>query len=86
MSPDHIDHCGLLANEQMARAMERQAALLLGRLRGDEPHICPGNCFANRLCVCGIVLLPFDVGLNVSRRHQSHRVAERLELTRPMVR
>jgi hypothetical protein len=70
----------------MAGAMERQAALLLGRLGRNEPHICPRHCFANRLGVRGIILLPFDVGLNVSRRHQSHRVAERLELTRPMVR
>ena len=29
MSPDHIDYRGLLANKQMARAMERQTALLL---------------------------------------------------------
>src|SRR2546430_10486263 len=30
--PDRIDHSGLLANEQMARAMKHQAALLLGVL------------------------------------------------------
>jgi hypothetical protein len=28
MRADRIDHCGLLANEQMARAVEHQAALL----------------------------------------------------------
>jgi len=32
MGTDGVDHRGLLADEQMARAMEHQAALLLGRL------------------------------------------------------
>ena len=32
MGADRIDHRGLLADEQMARAMEHQAALLLRRL------------------------------------------------------
>jgi hypothetical protein len=32
MRADRIDHCGLLTDEQMARAVEHQAALLLGRL------------------------------------------------------
>src|SRR5262249_26101968 len=44
------------------------------------------NRFADCLRVRGIVLLPFDVGLYVGRRHQLHRVAERFELPRPMVR
>jgi hypothetical protein len=32
-----------LADEQMAGAMEHQAALLLGRLGRDEPHVCSGR-------------------------------------------
>jgi hypothetical protein len=32
MSADRIDHRSLLADEEVARAMEHQAALLLGRL------------------------------------------------------
>src|SRR5450432_1474515 len=39
MSPDHINHRSLLADEQVARAMEHQAALLLGCLGRDETHI-----------------------------------------------
>ena len=69
MGPDRIDHRGLLADEQMARAVEHQAALLLGRLGRDEPHRRPRDCLADRLRVSGIVLLPFDVGLYVGRRH-----------------
>ena len=86
MGADRIDHRGLLADEEMARAMEHQAALLLGRLGLDEPHVGPGDRFADRLGISGIVLLPLDVGLHVGRRHQAHGMPERLELARPMMR
>ena len=81
MGADRIDHRGLLADKQMARAMEHQTALLLGRLGRDEPHIGPGDSLADGLRVRSIVLLPFDVGLYVGRRHQPHGMAERLEFT-----
>src|SRR6202167_5205343 len=77
---DRIDHSGLLADEQMASTMKHQAALLLGRLCWDEPHVGAGDGFANRFCVSHVVLMPFEVGLDVSRRHQSHSMAKRLEL------
>ena len=86
VSSDRINHRGLLADEQMACAMKHQAALLLGRLGRHEPHVGSGDRFANRLCVSHVILLPFDVGLHVGRRHQSHRMTECLELARPMVR
>ena len=70
----------------MARAVEHQAALLLGSLGHNKSHVGPGDRLANGLGVSGIILLPFDVGLHVGRWHQSHRVAKCLELTRPMVR
>src|SRR5437660_3002365 len=76
----------MLANEQMARPMEHQAALLLGRLGLDEPHGCPGDRLADSLGVGSIVLLPLDVRLHVGRRHQTHRMPERLQLARPMMR
>ena len=50
------------------------------RARGIEA------CLGLGLRVRRIVLLPFDVGFNVGRRHQPHRVAERLKLPRPMMR
>jgi hypothetical protein len=50
MGTDRIDHCGLLANEQMAGAMEHQAALLLGCLNRHEPHVCPGDRLADGPC------------------------------------
>ena len=86
MGTDRIDHRGLLTDEEMARAMEHQAALLPGRLGLDEPHVRPGDRFADGLGVSGIVLLSLDVRLHVGRRHQAHRVPERLQLARPIMR
>ena len=84
--PDRIDYRSLLTDEQMARAVEHQAALLLGSLGWHELHVGPGDCLADRLWVSRVILLPFDIGLHVGRRHQPHRVPKCLELARPMVR
>jgi hypothetical protein len=65
----------------MPRAVKHQAALLLGRLGWHKPHIGSGHCLADGLGIGGIVLLPLDVGLHVSRRHQPHGMTERLQLT-----
>src|SRR5215471_17687627 len=86
MSADRINHCGLLADEEMARAMEHQTTLLVSSLGRHEPHIWPGDRFADGLRVGGIVLLPLDVRLHVGRRHQTHRVPQLLEFPRPMMR
>src|SRR3979411_705567 len=83
---DRVNYRGLLADEQMACAVKHQAALLLGRLGWHKPHVGSGDRLANRLSVSCIVLLTLDVGLHVSRRHQSHGMAKRLEFARPMVR
>src|SRR6476659_5198496 len=86
MGPDRIDHRGLLTDEQMARAVQHQTALLLGSLGRHEPHVSPGDCLANGLCVSRVILLPLDVGLHIGRRYQPHLVTQCLELARPMVR
>jgi hypothetical protein len=86
VSTDCIDHRGLLADEELACAMEHQATLLFGRLGLDKPHVGPGHRFTDGLGVSGIVLLPLDIGLYVAWRHQAHGMPERLELARPMMR
>jgi hypothetical protein len=86
MSPDCIDHRGLLADEQMAGAVENQAALLLGGFGWDKPHVGPGDCLANGLCISRIILLALDVGLHIGRWDQPHGVTQCLELARPVVR
>ena len=60
----------------MARTVKHQTALLLDRFGWHEPHTWPRDSFTNRLRIGGVVLLPFDVGLQVSRRYQSHEVPE----------
>ena len=70
----------------MTSTVQRQAALLLGRLGRDEPHVWPGDCFTNRLGIPGIVLMALDVRLHVGRRYQAHSVAKPLELARSMMR
>jgi hypothetical protein len=79
MRADRIDHCGLLANEQMAGAMEHQAALLFRRLGRDEPHVCLGDRLADGLSIGSIILLPPDVGPHVGRRHQAHHMTKSLQ-------
>ena len=70
----------------MARAVEHQAALLLGRFGRHEPHVRPLHRLADRLRVGGIVLLPLHVRLYIGRRHELHGVAKGLQFTRPMMR
>ena len=79
MGADGVDYRGLLADKEMARAMQHQAALLLGRLGLDKLHVGPGDRFADGLGVSGIVLLALDVWLHIGRRHQAYGMAERLE-------
>ena len=68
----------------MARAIEHQAALLLGRLGLDKPHVGPSDRLADGFSVGSIILLPLDVRCHRGRRHQTHSMAKRLEFTRPM--
>jgi hypothetical protein len=46
---DGVDHRGLLAHEQMARAMEHQTALLFRGLGWHKSHISAGDRFTNCL-------------------------------------
>ena len=79
MRPQGIDHLGPLSHQKVAHPMQHQPALLLTNL------ICTNRmfgtlvaCLADRLGVSGIVLMALQIGLHVSRRHQSNLVAERL--------
>ena len=65
----------------MARAVEHQAALLLGSLGHNKSHVGPGDRLADGLCVSRVILLPFDIGLHIGWWHQPHAVAKSLELT-----
>jgi hypothetical protein len=56
------------------------------RLGRHEPHIRPGDRFADRLGIHSVVPVPLHKGLYISRRHQSDGVAKRLKFARPMMR
>lgn len=67
---------GLLANEEVARAMERQATLLFGGLGRNEAHAWPRDRFADGFGIGGIILLAFEVGPHVGGGHQPNGMAE----------
>src|SRR5678816_1595989 len=48
---DRIDHRSLLANKEVARAMEHEAALLLGRLGRNKAHAGSHDSFADGLSI-----------------------------------
>ena len=79
MTADRIDYRSLLADEQVPGSVQSQATLLLRRLGRDEPHVWPGDRFADCLGIHGIILMPLHVGLHIGRRHQANGVAECLE-------
>jgi hypothetical protein len=60
MGADCTDHGRLLPDQEMACAMQHQAALLLGSLGRHEPHVGPGDRLTDRLGVSGIVLLSLE--------------------------
>jgi hypothetical protein len=70
---DRIDDSRLLANEQLSGAMQAQAARLFGRLSRHEAHGWLGDSLANRFCVSSIVLLSFDIRLDIGGAASSGR-------------
>src|SRR5262249_20434796 len=86
MCADRIDHCSLLPNEQVPRALEHYAALLLWGLARHEPHVGSGHCLTDCLGISGIILVPLHVWPDIGWRHQAHGMPKGLEFARPMVR
>ena len=74
MGTNGIDDGGLLANEEMTCAMKRQAALLFWGLGRHEPHIGSRDGFTNCFRIGGIILVTFDVGLDVGRRQEVREI------------
>ncbi len=85
MPADRIRQHRSLTNQQLPAAMQHQARLLLLRLRRHKSHRRPRDRFADCGGVVGIVLAALNVGLHVARRHQPHRVAERLKPAAPIM-
>ena len=85
MRPQGIDHLGPLPHQKIARSMQHQLALLLGRFNLHKTHGRPPHRLADRLRVGGIVLVALDVGLHVFGRHQPHLVTKLRQFTRPIM-
>ena len=71
---------------QQIAGPEHDGRCLLGlALDGDEAHGRALGRFADRFGICGIVLLPLDERLHVSRRNQPHLVPQLGDLTCPVM-
>jgi hypothetical protein len=62
-----------------------QNRLLLNVLDRNKTHIGPGNGFADRLRIRGIVLVGLDIRLDELGRHQLDGVPKSLQLARPVI-
>ena len=82
----HVHKLRTLPHQQIARPMQRQRRLLLGRLHRHEAHGWPRHRLADRLSIPCIRLAPLHIGLHVGWRHQPHLVAKLCQLARPMMR
>src|SRR5262249_16248940 len=65
---------------------QQHSSLLVSRLDRYKAHRRAPNRLADRFRIGGVVLVALDVCLHVLRRHQSHLVAKRAQLARPVVR
>src|SRR6516162_3292977 len=75
-----------LAHQPLPATVQQHGSLLVSRLDRHKAHRRALDRLANRFRIGGIVLIALDVRLHVLRRHQSHLVAKRAQLPRPVVR
>src|SRR3954449_3733725 len=85
MTADGVDDLRALADQQVAGPEHDGRGLLGLALDGDEPHGRALGRLADRFGICGIVLLPLDERLHVSRRNQPHLVPQLGDLACPVV-
>jgi hypothetical protein len=86
MCPDAVQKHPALAHEKVSCAVKHRHALLLRRLDRHKAHAGPGDRFADRFRIRGVVLLPLQVWLDASGRDQPDLVPQRRDLARPAVR
>jgi hypothetical protein len=77
---------GARLHKALAYPVQRQHRLLLNVLDRYKAHVRSTDSLADGLGVGCIILVGLDVRFDKLRRHQSHGVAHRLELARPVVR
>src|SRR5215472_11179128 len=80
-----IDQLRALAHQKIAGPMLHQLRLLLGRLHPHKAHGRPTYCLADRFGISRVILVALEIGLHVSRRHQSHFMTELRKFARPVM-
>jgi hypothetical protein len=85
VSPDPVDELRSLPHQQVTGPKHQTRRLLLFALNGHEPHARPLRCFADRLGIDRVVLLPFHKRLYIGGRDQSNFMAKLGELTGPVM-
>jgi hypothetical protein len=75
-----------LTNQGLAHLQYHALSLLRDGLHGYEMHARPPRGFTDRLGVVAVILGSFDVGFDILRRDEMHRVAERDEFASPVMR
>src|SRR6516164_1997405 len=86
MPAQSVHQTRTLAHQPLPATVQQHRCLLVSRLDRHKAHRRPHNRLANCFGIGGIVLIALDVRLHVLRRHQSHLVAKRAQLPRPVVR
>ena len=81
-----IDHPRALTDQQLTGPVQHQNRLLLGAFRRRKAHRRTRHRLADRFRIRRVVLVRLDEGANVLRRDQPDLMAQRLYLTRPVVR
>jgi len=84
--PYRIREHRALPHEQLARSVEHQHRLALGRFNRHKPHGRSRDCLRDRLGIGGIGLIALDIRLHVAGWHQAHVVTKRHQLACPVVR
>jgi hypothetical protein len=86
VSAQRIDQHGSLTDQKVAHFVQHKDRLLLGGLDGNKTHRRPGHRFCDRLRIGSIRLAALHVRLHIGWRHQSNRVPQLGELSRPIMR
>jgi hypothetical protein len=81
-----IDHHGALTDQKFTGPVQHQNRLLLGAFRRRKPHRRTRHRLADRFRIRRVVLVRLDEGTHILWRDQPDLMAQRLYLTRPVVR
>ena len=81
-----VDQHRPLPDQEVPSLVEHQGCLLIDALDRHEAHRRPGHRLADGLGISGVGLSALHVGLDVGGRHQLHRMAQRRNFPRPVMR